>query len=312
MMAVSGELPHDDDRWAFEPKWDGMRAIVGIDHGIVRARSRTDKDLHQSFPELSDLAELCDAAILDGEIVAFDDAGRPSFSRLQQRIGVVGDLAVATKAAATPVIYIVFDLLRLGDLDVGPLRFDQRRRLLEQLVEPGPTWRLSPCSVGGGEDWLQTARDQQLEGVMAKRIDSPYRPGRRSTAWRKIKIRHAQEFVVCGWTPGTGHRSTAVGALILGCHPGADSRLRWAGNVGTGFSDTDLGWWRGALEESACEMSPFDPPPRHLALREARWVHPRHVVQVAYAEWTGDLRLRHPSMLGRRDDVEVDQVRCEE
>lgn len=309
MSAVTGELPPDDGLWAFEPKWDGMRCLAGIDHGSLRARSRTDKDLVASFPELETITSICDVAVLDGELVALDEDGRPSFGRLQQRLGVLGERAVQ-RSAEVAVIYVIFDLLRLGELDVTSLPYEQRRRLLTELVDPGPTWQVSPSHVGDGEAWLAAAREQRIEGIMAKRLASRYQPGRRSADWRKIKIRHAQEFVVCGWTPGTGRRSSALGALILGCHD--RSVLRWVGNVGTGFSDADLTWWSRELASSTSTTSPFDEPPRHPALRGANWVEPRHVVQVAYTEWTTDRRLRHPSMLGRRSDVEVDQVRCEE
>ncbi len=309
MTAVSGDVPADDDRWAFEPKWDGMRAIVEVAGGVVRARSRTDKDLGPSFPELAGVADLCDDAVFDGEIVAFDDSGRPSFGRLQQRLGLVGD-RVTARSAEVAVVYVIFDLLRFGDLDVAPLPYEQRRSLLEQLVEPGPTCQLSPSHRGDGAAWLESAREQRLEGLVAKRLGSTYQPGRRSQDWRKIKIRHAQEFAVCGWTPGTGRRSAVLGALVLGCHDGVT--LRWAGNVGTGFTDADLAWWRAEVDDSASDRCPFDPVPSHLALREARWVIPREVVQVAFGEWTGDHRLRHPVLLGRRPDVDVGQVRCDE
>ena len=309
MSAVAGDLPADDSLWAFEPKWDGMRVLTAIDHGSLRARSRTDKDVVASFPELGGLTSICDTAIFDGEVVAFDDGGRPDFARLQQRLGLIGG-RVARRSTEVGVCYVIFDLLRLGELDVTPLPYEQRRRLLCDLVEPGPTLAGLAESCRRRRGVADAAREQGIEGIVAKQLAGRYQAGRRSPNWRKIKIRHAQEFVVCGWTPGTGRRSTALGALILGCHD--NGALRWTGNVGTGFSDADLAWWSTELATRARETSPFGDLPPHPALRAAHWVEPHHVVQVAYTEWTADRRLRHPSMLGRRDDVTMDQVRCDE
>ena len=309
MSAVTGDLPIDDERWAFEPKWDGMRVLVEIDGGVVRARSRTDRDVTASFPELAGLSDLAATAVLDGEVVAFDDDGRASFGRLQQRFGVTAPREVAVRSREVPALYVVFDLLHLGGADSYTLPFHQRRALLESLVDEGPTWRITPSGQGDGEAWLAAAPVQRLEGVMAKRLDGIYEPGRRSASWRKVKLRHEQEFVVCGWTAGSGRRADALGALVLGCHD-ADG-LRWVGNVGTGFTDADLRWWRDELLATERPEPPFPRPPGP-ALRLARWCEPRQVVQVAYTEWTTDGRLRHPAMLGRRIDVDPATVRCEE
>ncbi len=312
MSAVTGELPSDDDAWQFEPKWDGMRVVVRIDGGTVQASSRTDRDVTAEFPELGDLASVADRAVLDGEVVAMGPDGRTSFGRLQQRFGVTDPIQVEARMRSVPAFYVVFDLLHLDGEDLWHLPLDERRRRLEQVVDAGPTWRITPAGRGHGEAWLDAARTQRLEGVMAKRLDSPYQPGRRSTAWRKVKLRHEQEFVVCGWTPGTGARDRpdAVGALVLGCHD--EGRLRWVGNVGTGLRQADLRWWRRELEEAEQDVAPFAEPISHPALHGARWAAPTHVVQVAYAEWTTEGRLRQPSLLGRRPDVDPDAVRCEE
>ena len=312
MSATTGELPSDDERWFFEPKWDGMRAVVQIDHGVVRGWSRTDREVTREFPELQGLAELAGTAVLDGEIVAMGEDGRTSFGRLQRRFGVTDPIQVEARARSVPAFYVVFDVLHLDGEDRWGLPQSARRELLEELVHEGPTWRITPSGRGHGQAWMDAARAQRLEGVMAKRADAAYQPGRRSDVWRKVKIRHEQEFVVCGWTPGTGARDRpdAIGSLVLGCH--GPEGLRWVGNVGTGFDRAALRWWRTELEATAAEAAPFAETVAHPALRLARWVRPAHVVQVAYAEWTSDLRLRQPSLLGRRIDVDPAAVRCEE
>jgi bifunctional non-homologous end joining protein LigD len=311
MNAVSGELPADDGHWAFEPKWDGMRAQVRLDDGVLHLRSRSGRPVTGEFPELGGLVGLADRAVLDGEVVAIGEDGRTSFSLLQRRFGLSSNEA-QSRSLVVPAFYVVFDVLHLEGSDTWSLPFRERRELLEGLVTEGPTWRITPSGRGGGTAWLEAARAQRLEGVIAKRLESPYRPGRRSADWRKIKIRHAQEFVVCGWTPGAGSRdaSDAIGALVLGCEDPVG--LRWVGNVGSGMSREDLRWWRREVEETARYRSPFARTTTHPALRGARWVEPTRVVQVAYAEWTGDRRLRQPSLLGLRDDVAADAVRCEE
>lgn len=310
MSAVGGELPPDDGRWAFEPKWDGMRVAVRLDHGEVTARSRTDKDVLVAFPELLQLATIADDAVLDGELIATDRSGHESFGRLQRRFGVADPRRAARLAAEVPVCCVLFDLLEIDGLEAWRLPYQQRRQLLEGLVTPGPTWLVTPSQVGDGAALLQRARDEQREGIMAKRLDAPYARGRRSDAWRKVKIRHAQEFAVCGWTEGEGHRSTGVGALVLACRD--NDRWRWVGNVGTGLTSAESERWRTELEADQVDVAPFEVAAGERALRRARWATPRHVVQVAYAEWTGDGRLRQPSLLGRRPDVHVDSVRCDE
>ncbi len=310
MAAVSGELPRDDDAWFYEPKWDGMRIIVEVDGGTVRARSRTGRDVTVEFPELAGMSSIAPTAVLDAEVVVLDEDGRSSFGRLQPRFGVTSPTEAASRARTVPATIVVFDLLHLDGLDAWRLPFEQRRELLDRLVVDGPTWRRTTSARGDGRLWLDAAAEHGLEGIMAKRADRPYEPGRRSPAWRKVKLRHAQEFVVCGWTPGTGRRGGGVGALVLGCHD-VDG-LRWVGNVGTGLTDADLDRWHAELTEHERTDAPFAERTVHRALREARWSEPRSVVQVAYAEWTSDRRLRQPSLLGRREDVDPSHVRCEE
>ncbi len=315
MSSVSGELPSGDN-WVFEPKWDGMRVIVAVTDGVASAVSRTGKDALISFPELLAIAEIHDNVTFDAELVAFDDSdgsgvdGSHSFGRLQQRFGVTWPLDVAARAAQIPVVVVIFDLLMLDGHEIWRLPFAARRAALEDLIpDDSDSWMLSPSLVGDGETQLVEARAAGMEGIMAKRLDRAYEPGRRSDAWRKIKIRHAQEFVVCGWLPGTGSREDTIGSLVLGCH--RDSVLTWVGNVGTGFTDADLRQWRDDLLASEVDEPAFSSTVQ-VALRTARWVSPEHVVQVAYAEWTSDGHLRQPSLLGRRLDVQPADVTCTE
>lgn len=309
MSAVVGDLPPEDGRWAFEPKWDGMRAVVELDGGTVTVRGRSGRDVTVEFPELGALGSIAGAAVLDGEIVALDDTGRPSFARLQQRFGIADPARASAAARVVPVQFVVFDLLHLDGHDAWQLPYRDRRRLLEQLVHPAPPLLLSPSGESAGEQWLHAAREQGIEGVMAKRVDRPYEPGRRSSTWRKVKLRHEQEFAVCGATPGQGRRTGLPGALVLGCR--GEDGWRWVGNAGTGLRDADLRWWADTLSPARTERSVFDDATTaHRALRDAWWVEPEHVVQVAFAEWTRDGRLRQPSILGRRLDVDAADVRC--
>ena len=317
MKAVSAtDLPGDGDRWAYEVKWDGMRVLARMEGGAVQAWSANGADATGRFPELGSLAEeLADVGpvLLDGEIVAPDpDTGRPDFGRLQPRMHASG-AAAARLTAEIPVSYAVFDLLELDGHALLDQPYDARRALLEQLVPDGAGWFV-PAVHHDGPALLAAVEAQGLEGVVAKRRDSRYEPGRRSPAWVKVKVRRHQELVVGGWLPGTGARGATFGALLLGYHdPPADpddvpGPLRFAGRVGTGFSDRLLRDLRARLDALAMEDCPFDPEPPRDVVRRAHWVRPRIVVEVAHAEWTADGVLRHPSFLGERDDKAAEEV----
>jgi bifunctional non-homologous end joining protein LigD len=313
MRAVSGELPseRDDVNWAYEIKWDGMRALGFCDRGHLRLQSANGIDATERFPELTALAEALaeHRAVVDGEIVAFGPDGNPSFSALQPRMHTATRVAALEKAQIQPVAYVLFDLLWLDGVDATPVLYVERTRLLHDLVDPTSNWPVPDAQLGGGQALLDAARARGLEGVMAKRRDSPYLPGRRSPTWRKIKIRHEQELVVGGWTPGERGRESSFGALLVGYYE--DGHLRYAGRVGSGFNTAELDAWKAELAAAASDRCPFDPPPPAAVRRQAHWVAPRHVVQVAFAEWTGDGVLRQPSYLGRRIDVEPTDVRRE-
>ena len=315
MKATSGTLPREDEKgWAFEIKWDGMRVVTAVDGvaGSMEMRSSNRIEITQRFPELSGLPEMLDGhrATLDGEVVAFDADGHASFARMQQRMHVDDRAEAARRATTVPVTYLIFDLLHLDGHDTTALTYEQRRKLLGSLVEPGPSWQVPAHHTGDGAGLLAAATAQGLEGLMAKRLDSPYLPGRRTPAWRKIKIRREQEVVIVGWLPGEGNRSGRLGALLVGVHDPdqPDNPLQFAGRVGTGFSDAELDRLGGRLAELATPASLLAPPIPREIIRLAHWVRPELVAQVAFGEWTPDGRMRHPSYLGLRIDKDPADV----
>ncbi|MDQ2648459.1 MAG: non-homologous end-joining DNA ligase [Actinomycetota bacterium] len=283
-----------------------MRALAFVDEGTLRLQSYNERDVTVGWPELASLPSALPVgqALLDGELVATDAEGRPSFNRLQQRMHVANPAEAARRAADVPVTYVVFDLLHLDGHSLLGHPLADRRRLLDQVLEPAVSWRVSPMH-DEGEVLLEAARERGLEGVVAKRIDSTYEPGARTRNWRKVKVRLEQEFVVGGWLPGEGTRSGRLGALLVGYHdaPGDGGPLRYCGRVGTGFKEAELQRLAALFAPLATDECPFDPkPPRPDIARGATWLRPEIVVQVAYGEWTPDDRLRHPAYLGQRTD----------
>lgn len=309
MLAVAGELPGaaEDHRWGYEFKWDGVRALCLLVGGRTRLVSRNDRDITPSYPEVEPIAAAVPAAtVLDGELVAFDaDTGRPSFGTLQHRMHVTAARTVQGLMVEIPVTYMIFDVLVLDGRELIDERYDVRRARLAELGLQGPSWQCPPHFEGGGPEIRAASQSSGLEGVVAKRLDSVYRPGQRSDAWRKIKNVLTRDVVVGGWKPGQGGRAGRLGSLMMGL-PGPTG-LRYVGNVGSGFTErilTDLG---GRLTELATRDSPFVDVPREL-VRDAQWVRPELVGEVAYGEWTGDGRLRHPRWRGLRPDIDPTEV----
>jgi bifunctional non-homologous end joining protein LigD len=302
MRAVLGELPGDEDGWAFEIKWDGMRAIGFVDGDRLRLQSSRLADVTVSFPELAELPAALgvQSAVLDGELVAFDEKSRPSFGQLQQRMHVTNAADARRRAAMVPVTYVVFDLVELDGNDLTGEPLTERRRVLEELVPPGPRWRAASYQVGDGAALLAAADELGLEGVMAKRLDSRYEVGRRSPAWVKVKVRRRQELVVGGWHPGQAGRAGLVGSLHVGYYD--NGALRYAGRVGSGFKGSELTRVGKLLAELATDVCPFDPAPPPLISRQAHWVRPELVAEVAFGSWTTDGVLRHPVYIGLRSD----------
>ncbi len=304
MMAKAGPLPGpgSSETWSFEMKWDGIRAIAYLDGPQVDLVTRNDRNIAAGYPELT--GSVPDAAsgglILDGEIVALDEQGRPSFERLQQRMHVVKPEAVHRLSGAVPVHYFAFDLLAIEQRSTLSLTYDERRELLQSLEIDGPRWVVPPAFIGDGEAALAASSDQGLEGVVAKRRDSIYLPGTRSASWLKIKHVRTQEVVIGGWRPGQGRRLGSIGSLLVGI-PGADG-LDYVGHVGTGFSDGALVDLRHRLEPQVLDRSPFSAGLPPADSRDAVWVSPTLVGEVTYAEFTSAGRLRHPSWRGLRPD----------
>lgn len=310
MKAISGDLPTGDG-WAYEIKWDGMRIVAYVNDTGQPLRLETTRghDAADRFPELAPLADALAPlpAILDGEVVAFDDEDRPSFERLQHRIHVADPVTAARRAADTPVCYVIFDLLHLDGHDLTELPYLNRRRLLTQLVEDGDAWRVSPHHLDDGAWLLEVAQDRGLEGVVAKRQEGVYRPGKRSPSWVKVKVRNRQEFVVGGWLPGEGNRTGYLGSILVGYYA-PDGTLRYAGRVGTGFSTAELEHLGKLLAERDVPGPAFHPPPPPEVSRIAHWVRPELVAEVTFGHWTEDGILRHSTYLGLRNDKDPTDV----
>jgi bifunctional non-homologous end joining protein LigD len=306
MLAVPSKvLPPDDGTWAYEMKWDGMRALVGIEGGTVWLTSRAGNDATDRFPEIAPIADALGGvdALLDGELVALDDRGVPSFERLQPRMQAHGRAAVRDRATTQPVVLMVFDVLWLAGHSTCELPYRERRELLDRLELVGPSWQSPPTTYGvlggaTGDAVLETSRALGLEGVVAKRVDSPYRPGRRSDSWRKVKTTLGQELVVGGWLPGAGRLEGQLGSLLVGYHDAAGD-LRFAGRVGSGIDADARDQLQCALAPLRRDRSPFITTPR---LPSPQWVDPELVVEVVFHEWTCQGVLRAPRYRGLRDD----------
>ena len=307
MLATLGQLPGGAG-WAFEMKWDGQRAIATVDNGVSRLFSRNGNDITATFPELAvPIVAALDGreATLDGEIVALDANGRPSFSRLQRRMHVLSPTAQLRNEV--PVTYYVFDVLALDGKSTTGLPYLRRRAELTDLALSGPRLRVPPYWTDvDGEEMLDLARRHHLEGAVAKRVDSTYQPGRRSPAWIKQPLRANTEGIVVGWVDGTGAARDGIGSLLLAAYDD-DHQLVYIGHVGTGFTTTTRKSLREQLTALERPTSPLASPPPARETKDARWVEPQLVGDVEYREYTGG-RLRHPSWKGLRDDKTPSEV----
>jgi bifunctional non-homologous end joining protein LigD len=301
MLARASTLPAQGSGWAYEIKWDGIRAIVHSQPGRIKLLSRKGNDVTGAYPELRALNRALSShtAILDGEIVAFDQVGRPTFEALQPRMHVRGAAAVRRLAQTTPVTYVLFDLLWLDGHSLMDLPYAERRARLDDLELNGERWRTPAFRAGEGSTLLAATRAQGLEGVIAKRLNSRYAPGRRDGDWLKVRHSQRQELVIGGWTEGKGSRAARIGALHLGVYDEQGRRLSYAGRVGTGFEEEELERLAGLLGPLAQGDSPFT---GRQPAKGAHFARPQLVCEVEFTEWTRDGRLRHPSYKGLRED----------
>ncbi len=309
MRAVLGEMPSDESGWSFEVKWDGVRALGTIVDGELALFSSNGNDITVRYPELAGITRQLagHAAVIDGEIVRLDPAGRPDFGALQARMHLGRPAEIAALATSAPVTWAIFDLLAVDGTDATSLGYADRRRLLDSLIEPGPHWQVPRSHTDGGA-LLAAVRERGLEGIMAKRTDSTYLSGKRSPNWRKIKVRQQQEFVIGGWRPGRegGNRADAIGALLIGTYE--DDRLVYAGRVGSGLGQAELRRLRELVADRTIDTCPFDPLPTPAERTDAVWIRPDLVTEVAFTEWSHEGRLRHPVYRGRRDDKDPRSV----
>lgn len=312
MLAVMGTMPDEPDAYAFEYKWDGVRAIAFFDRDRLRLLSRNQLDITFRYPELSALADALagQRVILDGEIVALDDAGRPSFAQLQKRMHVADRAAIRRLSKSVPIWYVLFDILHFDGRSTMSLPYADRREILESTTLGGPFWQITPAHVGQGKEMLEAARQNQLEGLIAKRLDSVYEPGRRSPAWLKIKIVQRQEFVVGGWIDQQGDPSR-VGSLLIGYYDCADARkrdakLHFAGGIGTGFTDAEHARLMSLLRRHEVKQSPF--AERIAKAAVAHYVMPTLVAEIEYRRWPAGGQVQQGAYKGLRSDKPARQI----
>jgi bifunctional non-homologous end joining protein LigD len=312
MLAKLAQLPADDQGWGVEVKWDGVRAIAYCRPGRLELQTRNLNTVTDSYPEVRRLSRQIGArdAVLDGELVAFDEDGRPSFERLQQRIHQTSDAIVRRRMKSHPVTYVLFDLLYLDGRNLMDEPYTARRELLEGLGLEGESWQTPGYSVDHAKELLAAAAERELEGIVLKRLDSRYVPGKRTGSWLKVKNLGRQEFVIGGWLPGEGRRRNTLGALLLGYHDPdgeGDGELRYAGKVGTGFSDRDLAELLERLRPLERKSNPFG----RKGPKGAHYVEPVLVAEVSYRELTNEGMIRHGSFKGLREDKPAAEVELE-
>ncbi len=310
MLAVSADQPFDSDDFAFEPKWDGVRTIAFVDGGVVRLQTRNLLDCTSRYPEAHGIAEALTGAyqaIVDGEIVALDEKGVPSFQRLQARMHVQDEGKIRKLLRSTPVWYEVFDLLWADGHDLTRLPLRERRKRLALALTPMGQIRHHEAFVREGKALFEAVQEQGLEGVVAKRLDSPYVEGR-SAAWVKVKAQRSMECVIGGWTEGKGGRENDLGALLVGVF--RNGKLEPVGHVGTGFDAKTLKDLLALLKERESPTPPFSRTPRVNEV--PHWCTPELVCEVRYAGITDDGVLRHPVYLGLRADIDPREATGEE
>jgi bifunctional non-homologous end joining protein LigD len=311
MLATLTDAAHfgDESGWAFEMKWDGVRTVAYLAAGRVKLLSRKGRDDTKAYFDVADALPKINVktAILDGEVVVTDAAGRPNFGLLQHRINLTKPADIERTAKTYPAQLMLFDILELNGQSLIKKTYQERREILENLIppEPGSRIQVPPIFEGDLRAALETADQLRLEGVVAKRRNSIYQPGRRTHTWLKIKLHRAQEVVIGGWREGQGRRGGGVGSLLMGVP--TEAGLHYVGRVGSGFNDRQLDDIQAKLEKLTRKTSAFIDVPREDA-RDAHWVTPSLVGEVTYGELTEPGRLRHPVWRGLRPDKSPDEV----
>ncbi|HUR61208.1 MAG TPA: non-homologous end-joining DNA ligase [Candidatus Thermoplasmatota archaeon] len=309
MLASPGTLPVGKG-WAVEFKWDGIRAMAHWDGRTLHVFSRNGRDVTPVFPELRPLGDRLGgrSAILDGEIVALDAKGRPRFGLLQSRLGRIGEARIRAASQDVPVTYVIFDLLHLGGEDLTGLPYLERRKRLMGLKLKGSAWS-APAHHTDAASVLEASQSMGLEGVVAKRLDSPYVPGKRTDTWVKVRNRMRQEFVIGGWSEGEGSRSGTIGSLLLGHYGSKEDpkRLVYVGRVGSGLGGTTLVQLVAALRDLD-GPDPFDSTADDEKRHGVHFVKPRLVCEVEFSELTHEGRLRQGAFKGMRKDKPPRQV----
>jgi bifunctional non-homologous end joining protein LigD len=317
MLARPAKQLPGGDGWAYEIKWDGIRALTYIDDRGLRIAARRGADHTPRYPEFVAMAEAFAGRelILDGEIVAFDASGRPSFQLLQRRMGLTTEGTIRIRAQETPATYVAFDLLWLDGESLCAEPYLKRREALAELGFDGPHWQAPAHHVGDGDRLWDAIRKQGLEGVVTKRVESPYRPGARGGEWLKVRYRRGQELVIGGWMPGEGTRGGTVGSLLLGYYQ--EGKLVYAGGVGTGFTQEMLKRLTRMLKPLERPDPPFelgeDPVLKYRQRARdrgagPRWVEPELVAEVEFTEWTREGTLRQSAFKGLREDKDPRDV----
>lgn len=306
MLAKLGGRVPTGKEWGYEFKWDGIRAILFAESGRVRVQSRNLEDITRRYPELREIGERLGSRsmVLDGEIVALDDGGRPSFERLQQRMGLNSETEIRHKQGEVPVFYMIFDLLNDSGRSLMTHPYRQRRQALDAAKLAGPHWQTPPVEWSDGGAMQEASRRSGLEGIVAKLADSAYREASRGGEWVKVKNHRSQELVIGGWLQGQGRRSGHAGALLVGYYEGQN--LVYAGKVGTGFTDRMLDELDDRLGALRRETPPFSKGPG--VPRAAVFVEPRLVAEFEFSEWTREGQLRQPSFKGLRLDKKPEEV----
>jgi bifunctional non-homologous end joining protein LigD len=306
MLASIGDHPFSNPNWLFEIKWDGVRALAWIDNGSLTIRARSGAEITARYPELASLPASIAAsqALLDGEIAALDAQGRSDFGLLQERMHVRAP--AETLISRVPVVFFAFDLLHCDGYDLRRSPLIERKQLLQRLLHTTERVRFSDHQVERGKEIFELAKANGLEGIVAKRLDSPY-VSERSTSWVKLKVTQTVDAVVAGWTAA---RTAAIplGSLLLGLYEG--KKLRFIGHVGTGFDGKKLEELSSKLKEIATTSCPFDAAPE--TNEKAFWVSPELVARVKYSEWTQEKALRHPVFIGLREDIRPEECKWQD